>query len=118
MHGFLVHLGGCGWPETTTTTLRSLAMFVTVSVMTGCCVHFLIVAGLGPTIRGPGDKRSQDLELVEVCKNLEFAEIRGRLLQDAEVDGARQASPECATESPRTSRSQEPRVLEFMETWV
>ena len=35
-------------------------------------------------------------------KSLEFAEIRRRL-QDAEVE--LEASPECAKESPRTSRS-------------
>ena len=46
----------------------------------------------------------QDLELVEVRKSLEFAEIRARL-QDAQMD--HEASPECAKESFRTSRSQE-----------
>ena len=51
---------------------------------------------------------SQDLELVEVHKSLEFAEVRRRV-QDDEV--ARQASPECAKESPRTFRSQERREI-------
>ena len=77
---------------------------------------------------------SQNLELVEVRKSLEFAEIRGRL-QDAEVElvKLRQSVPKSLPEPPvlrsgarwlvlevppEVDLSSRPRVLEFMETWV
>ena len=58
---------------------------------------------------------SQNLELVEVRKSLEFTEIRGRL-QDAEVEPVKRwlvlESP------PEVDLSSRPRVPEFMVTWV
>ena len=96
----------------------------------GCVGTGRIVAG------GPGDKSvyvsSQDLELVEVRKILEFAKIRRRL-QDAEVERVklRQSAPKSHPEPlvlrsgerwlvlempPEVDLSSRPRMPEFMET--
>ena len=96
------------------------SMFVTVSVMTAGervdCAW--TVAALGPNESWRVDLvtrdldvyvSSQDLGLVEVCKNMGVAEIRGRL-QDAEVERVK------LRQSVRQSPP-EPLVLRNLECW-
>ena len=100
-HGCLVRQGGCGWPDTTTTTKKTTAHSDMVAepwlnVRPGWNVRdrAWTVAALGPEKSSRVDLMtgdldvyvsSQDLELVEVRKSLKFVEIRRRL-QDAEVE--------------------------------
>ena len=93
-------------------------MFVTVSVMTAPSCAWT-VAALGPDessrvvlVTGDLDVHvsSQNLELIEVRKSLDFAEIRRRL-QDAEVELAklRHSAPKSLPE---------PLVLRSGERWL